>query len=143
MNRHFGVACMITIATLMLHIGCTSKSPPPGEMASPGGGPQVLNAPDSSPGQPDNALGIDHFIQNHWDVAEGYFSKAIEADPNLAEAHYNLAVSLDKMGNHGAATTSFRKAAELAPDNSAITESAILKQHVGKLGGTGKDRPRY
>ncbi len=139
MNRYLGVACMITFATLMLHIGCTSESPSPGEVASPegevaspSGDPQALNAPATSPGQPENALGIDHFNQKHWDIAEGHFSKAIEADPNLAEAHYNLAVSLDKMGNHGAATTSFHKAAELGPDNSAITGSAILKQHVGK-----------
>ena len=54
-----------------------------------------------------------------------------KADANLAEAHYNLALSLDKMGKHEDATGSFKKAAELAPTNPAIKDSPILKKHLG------------
>ncbi len=132
MNRHLRMTYIITIVTMILHIGCTSESPSPTDLTSPNGDPQGLSAPASSPGQTENALGITHFNQKHWDIAAGHFNKAIEADPTLAESHYNLAVSLDKMGNHGAATISFRKAAELAPNNNEITQSTILKQHVGK-----------
>jgi Tfp pilus assembly protein PilF len=64
-------------------------------------------------------------------VASEGFTKAIKADANLAEAHYNLALSLDKMGKHEDATGSFKKAAELAPTNPAIKDSPILKKHLG------------
>ena len=150
MTKQSAFAMTVVFAFLLVPIGCTSETPlpaekenagasvpatetpaPPAMTEEPAGGDQVLQAASESPGQAENASGIDHFNQGHWDVAEGHFKKAIEADPNLAEAHYNLAVALDKMGNHGDATTSFHKAAELAPDNPAIAESAILKQHTG------------
>jgi Flp pilus assembly protein TadD len=63
-------------------------------------------------------------------VSEGHFRKAIKADPNLAEAHYNLGLTLDKMGKHEEATTEFKQAAELAPTTPAIKDSAILKKHI-------------
>ena len=43
-----------------------------------------------------NSEGIEHYNQEHWDVALGHFVKAVEADPASAEAHYNLALALDK-----------------------------------------------
>ena len=52
-------------------------------------------------------------------------------DGKLAEAHYNLALSLDKLGKHEEATTHFKKAAELAPKNPKIVDSPILKKHIG------------
>jgi Tfp pilus assembly protein PilF len=91
-----------------------------------------LLAPEGSPGKDHNDDGVGHYEQAHWDQAEGHFSQAIEADPNLAEAHYNLALALDHLGNHGAATESFKQAASLAPNNPDIAESPILKQHIGK-----------
>ena len=50
--------------------------------------------------------------------------------PDLAEPHYNLALAYHKMGEHEEATTHFKKAAELAPNNSAITGSGVYKSHV-------------
>lgn len=47
-----------------------------------------------------------------------------------AEAHFNLALTLDKMGEHEEAAASFRKAAGLAPKNPKITDSPILKEHT-------------
>src|SRR5437879_3608567 len=41
-----------------------------------------------------------------------------------------LGLTLDKMGKHEEATTEFKKAAELAPTNPAIKDSAILKKHI-------------
>jgi tetratricopeptide (TPR) repeat protein len=90
----------------------------------------ALTSPASSAGRMDNDEGVGHYKQGHWDVSEGHFRKAIKADPNLAEAHYNLALTLDKMGKHEEATTEFKKAAELAPTNPAIKDSAILKKHI-------------
>ena len=90
----------------------------------------ALMSPASSAGRMDNDEGVGHYKQGHWDVSEGHFRKAIKADPNLAEAHYNLGLALDKMGKHDEATTEFKKAAELAPANPAIKDSAILKKHI-------------
>lgn len=100
-----------------------------GEIASLAAG-GALPAPDASPGKAENEKGIEHFKEGHWDVAEKHFKGAIEADPNLAEAHYNLALALDKLGNHGDATNHFRKALELAGDNPKIKDSQILKDHL-------------
>ena len=77
-----------------------------------------------------NAEGIDHYNMGHWSVARDHFASAIEADPNLAESHFNLALALDKLGVHSEATTHFKKAAELAPGNSAITQSSAYRSHT-------------
>ena len=77
-----------------------------------------------------NDEGVSHLVQRHWDTAAGFFKEAIEADPNLAEAHFNLALSLHKTGKHGDATQHFKKAKELASGNSKIINNKILKDHV-------------
>ena len=84
-----------------------------------------------SAGRADNDEGVGHYKQGHWDVAADWFQKAVKADANLAEAHYNLGLTMDKMGKHEDATTHFKKAAELAPDKPAIKDSPILKKHIG------------
>ena len=94
------------------------------------GSETAVMSPASSAGRADNDEGVGHYKQGHWDVSEGHFRKAIKADANLAEAHYNLALALDKMGKHEAATAEFKKAVELAPANPAIKDSAILKKHI-------------
>lgn len=92
----------------------------------------TLAVEGEGPGAAENKEGIAHFKEGHWDVAEKHFRAAIDANPELAEAHYNLALALDKMGNHGDATSHFGKALELAPDDPRISGSAILNKHLGK-----------
>lgn len=91
----------------------------------------ALMAPEGSPAQKENDEGVNQYGQGHHDVAEEHFLKAIAADAKLAEAHFNLALTLDKLGKHGEATEHFTKAAELAHDNPKITDSMILKKHIG------------
>ena len=94
-------------------------------------GETALTTSAKSAGQEENNTGVDHYAQGHWDVAEGHFRKAVEADKKLPEAHFNLALSLDKLGKHSEATDHFKHAADLAPDNPKIADSKILKAHVG------------
>jgi tetratricopeptide (TPR) repeat protein len=82
-------------------------------------------------GAPENNEGVDHYQQGHYDVAQEHFMKSIAANAGLAEAHYNLALALDKMNKHPEATTHFKKALELAPADPKIAGSKILQAHVG------------
>ena len=77
-----------------------------------------------------NAEGIEHYNLGHWDIAKTHFEAAIKSDPKLAEAHYNLALTLDKLGAHADATGHFKKAVELAPGNTLITDSGAYRSHV-------------
>lgn len=65
-----------------------------------------------------------------WDVAKTHFAEAEKADPQSAEAHYNLALVLDKSGDHGGATEHFKQAYALGKRNMEIQHSEILMKHL-------------
>ena len=90
----------------------------------------TLLAAEESAGAGDNAEGVTHFQQGHWEVAQAHFEKALATNANLPEAQYNLALALDKLGNHGEATNHFNMALNLAPEDPRIKDSPILKAHV-------------
>ncbi len=106
----------------------TAKAPGMTEPAQVEG---ALMATVGAEGAKENDEGVNHFQQEHWDVAKEHFMKAIAANAELAEAHYNLALALDKLGNHGDATKHFKKALALAPADPKIAGSEILQAHVG------------
>lgn len=91
----------------------------------------ALMAEVSEPGAAENNEGVGHYKEGHWKVSLKHFEEAVAAGPKLAEAHYNMALTLDKMGDHGGATTHFGDALKLAPDNPKIKDSQILKDHLG------------
>ncbi len=78
-----------------------------------------------------NNEGVDHLVQGHYDVSKPLFEQAIAAQPDFAEAHFNLGVTLDGQGDHAGATESFKKAMEFGKGNAKIAESEILKKHLG------------
>ena len=104
------------------------ESPNAGERSTVEG---PLLAAEGAAGARENAEGINHFQQGHWDVAQEHFNKAVAANADLPEAHYNLALALDTLGNHGEATNHFKMALSLAPNDPRIKDSGILKAHVG------------
>lgn len=143
------IVILLMVLTVALINGCDSgqvseptktepaaKSEPaapaePAMEATPSGEPGALSASDEAVGAGHNNEGVGHYEQGHWDVAQEHFQKALAENANLAEAHYNLALTLDKLGNHGEATNHFKMALDLAPENPSIKDSGILKAHVG------------
>ena len=83
----------------------------------PGKGPQkspavgmALKAPQDTPNRDaamKNDEGVSHLLQEHWETSNKFFREALQANPNLAVAHFNLALSLDEMGRHGEATEGY------------------------------------
>ena len=128
--KQFSLELILILACLFAVVACDAGKPA-GTATTSASADTALMAPASSPGRADNDEGVGHYKQGHWDVATDWFKKSLKADATLAEAHYNLALSLDKMGKHEDATAAFRKAAQLAPANPAIKDSPILKKHLG------------
>ena len=77
-----------------------------------------------------NQDGIDHLIWGHWRKAAADFHRAIEADPDLAEPHFNLALTLVQLGNDSEATDHFHTARKMAPDDERIAGSEILNRYL-------------
>ncbi len=90
----------------------------------------ALNTAAGSKAESHNKEGIELYNQGHWDVALNHFTEAAKADPNSAEAHYNVALALDKSGDHKGATEHFKTAFDLGKNNPDIQNSGILKAHL-------------
>jgi len=67
------------------------------------------------------------FATQKWAEAELVYRQAIAADPTLAEAHYNLAATLDRAGNKAEAKKHYMDAANLAPGNKVIWDAPPLR----------------
>ena len=73
------------------------------------------------------------FASSDFAGAEQAFRQAIAADSTLAEAHYNLALTLDREGNRAEAKKHYIEAANLAPGNKIIWDSPVLREQTGAL----------
>lgn len=98
--------------------------------ADMGKGAVPLKAAPGSKAESHITQGIEHYEQGHWDVAKKHFSEAAQADPQSAEAHYDVALVLDKSGDHTGATEHFKTAYDLGKGNVHIQNSEILKKHL-------------
>ena len=128
--RYSSVILVIILFSLV-PMSCESSQTSGGSKKASNAPDAPLFAPAGSKARMDNDEGVGHYQQGHWDVAAGHFAKALKADPNSAVVHYNLGLTQDKMGKHEDATASFKKALELASNDTTIKESEILKKHVG------------
>jgi tetratricopeptide (TPR) repeat protein len=139
MNKSYYTFLMI-VTTIFLTTGCDKGTTDSGgkkaaenekPIAAVGNIIGALTATDGEPGAAENNEGVGHYKEGHWDISAKHFKEAIAAGPKLVEAHYNLALTLDKMGDHGGATQHFGEALKLAPENPKIKDSKILKDHLG------------
>jgi len=100
--------------------GCATKSGP------------LAVLPISSPTAAQHNLeGIKSYNDGNWKAAEEHFLSAVQDDPLLPEAHFNLALTEHKLGLHDQAKKHFQTAGELAPKNKEIVASSIYRNHLG------------
>lgn len=115
---------LLTVIFSAIVLGCASKS---------GTERNVLPAPLGT--KPDAAAQVQKgntlFASRDFAGAEQAFRQAIVADAGLAEAHYNLALTLDQAGRKDEAKKHYIEAANLAPGNKVIWDSPPLHQSGG------------
>ena len=71
-------------------------------------------------------IGKYHFNNKDFSSAVHYFKKAIEAEPDFAEAYYNLGISLYYSGDKDSALNFLKKAIETKHDYSQAYYSTAL-----------------
>ncbi len=69
------------------------------------------------------------FAQGRWQAAKEQYEKALEAQNTVAEAHYNLALTLDRLGHREEARPHYMEAANLAPGHRVIWNSPVLRRY--------------
>lgn len=114
---------MLLILTGMAAACAASRPAPPS---------QVLAAPATTAEKaaPYMAEGTRYFLAREWSRASQAFQQAVTAQPELAEAQYNLAVSLDHEGKTAEAKKHYFQAASLAPGNKIIWNAPPLLDAV-------------
>jgi Flp pilus assembly protein TadD len=112
------------VVLCVIAVGCSSKSSPARNVLS---APSGANPEAAAQVEKGNAL----FTSHDFPGAEQAFRQAIVADAGLAEAHYNLALALDRSGRKDEAKKHYIEAANLAPGNKVIWDSPPLRQQTG------------
>ena len=116
-----GISLIVVWFMMVNGIGLAGETVPP------------LKTAADSPAAAHNDAGISEYGQGYWEDAAAHFQEAVTADPKSAEAHYNLALALDKLGQHMEAAKHFKQAADLGKENPDIQNSKILKGHLKML----------
>ena len=78
------------------------------------------------------ALGLQYVTQGRWPDAQAAFFEAVRNEPTNADYVYNLAVSLDRVGQTQAAATYYQRALDLAT-GSVLFSPAAAKQRLASL----------
>jgi len=117
---------LLTVVFCVFAVGCSSQSNKVGTVLSAPNGAKPAAATQLEKG---NTL----FATRDYAGAEQAFREAIIVDPALAEAHYNLALTLDRTGHKDEARKHYIEAANLAPGNKVIWDSPPLRQQAGGL----------
>ena len=99
-------------------------------MASLPEGPLNLPAESDPEANTHNEEGISHYKEGHFDIALKHFREAGKIQSEIGEIHFNEALALDKLGDHGDAAKHFKVAEENANGNTLILESKILLAHT-------------
>lgn len=79
------------------------------------------------------ALGNYYAEHDRWADAQQSYFNAYKLAPDRAELAFNLAVSLDRIGQNKAAAQYYRRALQLDPDNHAGFDHAKISQRIEQL----------
>lgn len=109
--------------------GCAKDKPAPLTVLDPP--PQA-----TPPAQAFMAKGNELFRAGRLEAARQEFQSALQAQQDLAEAHYNLALTLDRLGDGPGAKKHYIEAANLAPGHKVIWDSPPLRRY-----GNVPDKP--
>ena len=133
------IICFLILVVFVFSMGCSgekdaSKMLDSKEskdvMASLPEGPLTLPAGSDPEANTHNDEGILHYKEGHFDIALKHFREAGKIQSEIGEIHFNEALALDKLGDHGDATKHFKVAQENANGNTLILESKILLAHT-------------
>jgi|SRR5689334_19568514 len=111
---------LLMVVCCWLAAGCSSPSGKALGVLPPPSGTKPVAAAQIEKG---NAL----FASRDFAGAEGAYREALTSDSTSAEAHYNLALTLDRVGQQGEAKKHYIEAANLAPGNKVIWDSPPLR----------------
>ena len=111
---------MVLLAGLLVG-GCAAAAAPERTLRAPTGTvPAAASAMEEG-----NRL----FAGRQWEQAKAQYEAAIKEQPTLAEAHYNLALVLEILGDGATARRHYIEAANLAPGHKVIWDSPPLRRH--------------
>ena len=79
-----------------------------------------------------NQDGVDHLKREHWRKAAADFKRALELDPALAAAHFNLALSLQTQGKDSEAEGHYRLAILHGRDDPKIMRHQAVSELLKK-----------
>lgn len=114
---------MLCLLVGMVLAGCSSQST------------VVLRPLAAPPGMASDAVarldeGNKLFTAQDWPGAKAAYLQSIAAQPTLAEAHYNLGLTLDRLGDKAEAKKHYFEAANLAPGNKVIWDAPPLRKRA-------------
>ena len=116
--RRTDMLLIVVLAGMLIGSGCQSA---PKRMILPA--PAGTNAAAAR----HNDEGLQAYQQQQWESAKQHFKAAIAASPELAEAHYNLGMTLYRLKAMQEGDAHFIQAANLAPGNKVIWDAPPLK----------------
>jgi len=114
---------VFAILLLVFASGCSSAKVPVNPLNAPGGTAAAVAQQIEQ--------GNRHFAAQNWTDAKTAYLAAIERAPALAEAHYNLALTFERLGDKGEARKHYVQAANLAPGNKVIWNAPPLRKFDG------------
>ncbi|MFM8551245.1 MAG: tetratricopeptide repeat protein [Nitrospiraceae bacterium] len=125
MQKILMAICLVLVAS-----GCAGPEKPRQTAV-----PLTLKAPAGTQAAAASAVaeGNRLFAQEQWEQAKQQYEAAIKIQPDLAEAHYNLALSLERLGNKKDATAHYKEAANLAPGNQVIWNSPPFRKYGSQV----------
>ena len=121
-RKSFTRNLLVVVSWIFLITGCAGDPAPVTQLTLQ---PPVGTSPTAMAALKE---GNQRFAEGRWGAAKVLFEQASKAQPNLAEAHYNLALALERLGEQEQARHHYIEAANLAPGHKVIWDSPPLKR---------------